>query len=149
MTEARDIYQAHLDVVSRALWDRDFKRITDLKSFPHVMRHPDAQHAFETPDDLTSAMAVFRDRLEGLGATGYHRVCEQACFDPEDGDRLTGSHWTYILRGGNYLSDPYRCEMVLTRPHGIWLTSDIAVPQLRHGIPTPAATPPRGIGPLQ
>lgn len=149
MTGARDIYQTHLDLVSQALWDRDFEVITDLKVFPHVMRYPDCERAYATPEDLVATIETFRNRLEGLGATGYHRVCEQAAYDPQDRDRITGAHWTYILRGGNYLSEPYRCEMVLARHDGIWMTSDIAVPQLYHGIPTPKAAPSCPIGRTQ
>lgn len=149
MSDARDIYQAHLDVVSQALWERDFELITDLKTFPHVMRYPDEKRVYNTAEELVVAMEALRDKLEGLGATGYHRVCDQASFDPLDTGRITGSHWTYILRGGNYLSEPYHCKMVLRQRDGVWRTSDIAIPSLRHGIPTPKQGSARQIGPIQ
>lgn len=137
MPEARRIYQAHLDAVSRALWDRDFRAITDLKHFPHVIRYPGTERRFEKPEDLRANMQAFRTQLDGLGATAYHRVCERASFDPRNRDRINGAHWTYIMRGGNYLSDPYCCEMVLVRDVGVWIVADIIVPALKNGIPQP------------
>lgn len=149
MQTARDIYQDHLDEVSRALWDRDFFAITELKHFPHVIRYPDTEARFDTPADLCATMEAFRSKLDGLGATGYHRVCERASFDPLDRNRITGAHWTYIMRGGNYLSEPYSCEMVLVHKEPLWIVADIIVPELKHGIPTPPRRPTRSRGPLQ
>lgn len=136
MSEARDIYQSYLDKVSQALWDRDFDIVTRVKRYPYVIRHPDNHQVFETADDFRKCMETFRNTLEGLGATGYHRVCEHANFDPEDPTRITGAHWAYILRGGNYLTEPYMCEMVLVLNESQWNVTDIVVPQLRHGIPS-------------
>ena len=137
MDGARGIYQDHLDEVSRALWDRDYDTITRLKHFPHVIRYPETQARFDTPDELRTMMESFRSHLDGLGATGYHRVCERASFDPLDRSRINGAHWTYILRGGNYLTEPYSCEMVLVLEEPTWFVADIVVPTLKNGIPTP------------
>ncbi|CTQ50429.1 hypothetical protein [Jannaschia donghaensis] len=149
MQDARDIYQAHLDLVSRALWDRDYETIIAVNRFPHIIRFSDGNRQYDGPDDFAVMAARFRDHLDGLGATGYHRVCEHASFDPLDRHRITGGHWTYILRGGNYLTDPYNCEMVLVHEGAEWMIADIVVPPLRHGIPSAKAHPENREGQIQ
>ncbi|WP_179379532.1 hypothetical protein [Jannaschia marina] len=124
--------------MSRAMWDRDHDTVARLHEIPHVILHPDGPKTFETFEALSEAARQFRDHLDGLGATGFHRVCEQASFDPLNADRITGVHWSYILRGGNYLTEPYSCQMELLRDgDGRWFTRNCIVPGLRHGIPTP------------
>ncbi len=135
MSDARDIYQAHLDEMSRAIWDGDMATMTRLHVFPNVICFPDGDREMHTGPDLHRMVLRFREHLEGLGATGYHRVCEAASFDPADTGRIEGEHRSYIMRGGNYVTEPYSCHMVLRRSDAGWHTAEITVPQLRHGIP--------------
>ena len=135
MADAREIYQAHLDVASRAIWNGDLEEVSRRTIFPQAVRFRDGTRTFATPEDYRAEVATFLARMLGLGATGYHRVCQAAAFDPGDPGRISGHHETYILRGGNYVTPPYRCDMTLVLAEGTWRVADIAVPALRHGLP--------------
>ena len=136
MREAREIYQTHLDVVSRAIWDGDMAEVVRRTVFPQSVRFRDGTRTFATPEEYRAGVATFRARMQGLGATGYHRVCQTATFAAGDPGRIEGRHETYILRGGNYVTPPYGCDMTLVRAGNTWRVADIAVPALKHGLPT-------------
>ena len=135
MTDAQTIYQAHLDRVSQAIWASDFETVMRHKAYPNRMHFPDRTVTFAEPDPLAVDARQFRATLANLGATAYHRICTSAAFDPQDADRVIGSHRTYVLRGGNYVVAPYACDMVLVRRGDDWLTTDITVPDRRAGLP--------------
>ncbi|MEM9795681.1 MAG: hypothetical protein AAF919_04285 [Pseudomonadota bacterium] len=122
---AQEIYQGHLDLVSQAVWDRDYDRVAAVMRYPHVIHLAESDHLIDTEAELKLDVETFRDSLMGLGATAYHRVCRDASFDPSDDDRITGRHLTYVMRGGSYLVEPYNCAMILTRVDGVWLGSGI------------------------
>ncbi|MGB3406135.1 MAG: hypothetical protein WBA67_01435 [Jannaschia sp.] len=125
--EPRDIYQIHLDHVSRALWDRDWEESVGYWTYPHVMKTVDGVGTVYGAEEMIVYSKAFRERMAGLGATAYHRVCVSAQYDPADNDRILGRHRTYILRGGNYLVPPYDCDMILHRAPGIWMSAGISV----------------------
>ena len=125
MPEARDIYQEHLETVSRAIWTRDYARIAEMMHYPHQISTPRRSAIVETPEQLMLDAQAFRENLAGLAATAYHRVCRAAAFDGPD--RIVGRHITYVLRGGTYVTDPYMSDMRLVRRDGAWLGAGIVI----------------------
>ncbi|WP_298431205.1 hypothetical protein [uncultured Jannaschia sp.] len=128
MRDARDIYQAHLDRVSEALWNGDFAAVADLKVYPHVIEIETGQVESLDREALLATTEAFRRSLGEIGASAYHRVCLLAEFAPDDDDLIEGRHVTYVLRGGNYVAPPFECRMALRRIDGQWLSGRIVVP---------------------
>lgn len=120
MREALAIYQDHLDAVSRALWSGDEDRLVDLLSLPNRMITSDAELLLDSADAVIKAARDFRAFLRKSGAQDYHRIAREARFHPEYENRIDGSHETYILRGGQYVLEPYLNRQVLVREDGVW-----------------------------
>ncbi|SDY91399.1 hypothetical protein SAMN05444004_10478 [Jannaschia faecimaris] len=128
MTSACDIYQAHLDKVSRLLWDGDAESVANMLYYPHVIHLPEADRVISNPAEQSKDAEAFRESLSALGATAFHRLCREARFDPDTPDRIIGVHTTYVMHGGSYLTDPYDCAMsLLKQTDGRWLADAIRV----------------------
>ncbi|MEL7183442.1 MAG: hypothetical protein AAGK57_07340, partial [Pseudomonadota bacterium] len=80
------IYQTHLDTVSCLLWEGDFDGVCALMAFPGRIETVDATTTLHSPQELTTSLQSFRDSLLRQGTQAYHRICQSAAFDPEDGD---------------------------------------------------------------
>lgn len=124
MNDPKDIYQDHLDRISRALWDGDFDTVCANMHLPKRIETADRVAVMETVEDMQASLVSFRDSMLRLGATAYHRVCRSVTRDA-DPDLLHGIHRTYIMRGGQYVLDPYDVAMELRRVDGRWLGSTI------------------------
>ena len=123
--DARDIYQAHLDVVSAAVWARSYGTLTRHIDETIDIRTIDTSHAAVPRAQAIGNLMAFRKGMDEIGATAYHRVCLDAAFAGEG--RIEGRHRTYVLRGGNYAIDPYDNDMTLVLRDGIWLMGDTRV----------------------
>lgn len=132
--EANEIYQTHLDVVSDAVWrlDKDFLEvhIEERLTVETMDRHLRSMGR----DETIAALFAFREAMESIGATGYHRVCSTAAFTTDH--RIDGVHRTYVLRGGNYAAEPYLCEQRLCLHDGIWRMGDTRVQRKTLGFAT-------------
>lgn len=127
-SEARDIYQRHLDEVSVALWNRDYDAMVHMLAYPHSIRLPDLHRYIKTPEDQLPDARAFRESMQSLGATSYHRVCRKAAFDPEAPGFLDGEHITYVMRGGSYVVEPLLASMRLRKTEtGVWKSQSIEV----------------------
>lgn len=120
MGEALAIYQDHLDDVSRALWSGDDDKLLNLLSLPNRMITSDAELLLDSAEAVIKAARDFRAFLRKSGAQEYHRIAREARFHPEYENRIDGSHDTYILRGGQYVLEPYLNRQVLVCEDGIW-----------------------------
>lgn len=125
MNEALTIYQEHLDRVTQALWTGDDDAMANLLSLPNCMRTEDGEILLETPEAIIKAARDFRRFLDRSGAREYHRIAREARFHPTDANRIDGTHDTYILRGGQYVMEPYLNHQVLVREAGVWRGSEI------------------------
>lgn len=135
MTEVHDIYQDFLDASSVALWNRDYVAVAAMLRYPHLIRLPETDRIIQNSAEQKLDAQAFRESLKGLGATAYHRLCREAHFDPDNTGRITGTHTTYVMRGGSYLTDPYDCQMsLLLEPSGRWLANDITVSVRKSGM---------------
>jgi hypothetical protein len=121
MMSAQDIYQAHLDAVSEALWEHDFERVLDHISFPSFLETDDALLRINNREAYLPSLKTFRKTLQRLGATAYHRLCREAAFAPEDPNRIEGIHETYALAGTRPVLPPYLNQMTLVHKAGRWL----------------------------
>ncbi|TFL16983.1 hypothetical protein [Jannaschia formosa] len=127
MTEnAWQIYQDHLDAVSKAFWARDYDRVVTMMSYPHKMRSGRLCQVVQTPGELIEVAEIARSSMQRLGGTAYHRVCLEAAFNPDDPDHIRGRHRVFLLRGGSYVIDPYESEMCLVRVDGSWLSMGVS-----------------------
>jgi len=114
-----EIYQAWIDDISQALWDRAFDRVGAAMIYPHTMRTRDAEVRFDSPRQMAEAAQEFRGFLSRHGAHAYHRICTGAEADA-GGIRITGRHMTYILRSGVFVVPPFENRMTLVRDGSGW-----------------------------
>lgn len=126
---AEHIYQDWLDRVSALIMANDFEAVAANMHYPQTMATEDGVLAFENPAEMVEAAAAFRAFLARMGTTDYHRICESAVFEG-GGDRISGEHTTYIVRGGSFAVPPYRNTMWLRFDGDRWLGAGIeaAVP---------------------
>lgn len=117
---ATDIYQAHLDAVSEALWAREFDTLLEHIHFPSFIETDDEMLRIDTPDAYLPSLGSFRRKLETLGATAYHRLCREAVFANDDPNRIEGVHETFALNGATPVMQPYLNHMTLIRIDGRW-----------------------------
>lgn len=128
MTDPKAIYQAHLDVVSSALWHRDFEAVSVMMHYPDTIVAKDLTQRFDVPADNMHAARLMRESIARLGATAYHRICVMAEFVEGDQDRIVGRHRTYLLNGGTYVIPPFESDMTLRRVGARWLGAGIRHP---------------------
>ncbi len=139
MPAAHDIYQTHLDALSDAVWRRDRGAIAALLDARIDVVTGDERFLSVDRDPSVDTLVGFADAMRGRGATGYHRVCTAAAHDgPAE---ISGSHMTYILRGGNYVIEPYSCDTVLVLRDGVWVMRSTRVDRPYLG--AAAFNPPR------
>lgn len=120
MIMARDIYQEHLDRVSRALWDLDFEVLLQALAVPNQMYTADTGLVCDTEADLKDAIVEYRSFLARAGAQDYHRIVRWARFHPHHDGRIDGEHDTYVLRGGQYALEPFVSSQVLILQNDVW-----------------------------
>lgn len=120
MAGAREIYQDHLDRVSRALWTLDLDTIRTYLAIPNRIVTLDTEFTVTTSSELRASVEDFRAYLTSKGAQDFYRICETAEFDDKNPGRITGAHDSYILRDGEVVIEPYRSEMTLMERDGIW-----------------------------
>jgi hypothetical protein len=131
--EAWDIYQCHLDRMTRAVWERDWATVRRCIALPVRTKTAGGVRHDATADGLVDDLRGFRDAMETMGTTAYYRICQAAAFADVDRTRIGGCHRTYVLRGGNYVEPPYDCEMKLVSRDGHWLMSSVDVRSNRLG----------------
>lgn len=125
MQSAREIYQAHLDAVSVAFWEKDYNTMLSHILFPSFMETDDELIQMETPDDYRPSLHSFRRKLDRHGATAYHRLCRDAVFAADDPKRIEGVHETFALNGATPVMPPYLNQMTLVERDGRWLGAGI------------------------
>lgn len=118
--EAKRLYQAHIDTVTRLFWLRDWDGLVRHLGYPALIQSADAELFIRDEGTLRRTLREQRDSLDRIGARDYHRICVQARFDPGSDRTIHGQHETFILRGGSFVLDPYRCEMTLHEENGLW-----------------------------
>ncbi len=119
-SEAKDLYQRHLDAVTRAFWQKDWDGLVRHLGVPALIRTLDAEVFVRDEGAMRRSLLDQRTNLDRLGAQDYQRLCVNARFQPGNADMIHGEHETFILRGGSFVLEPYRSEMTLHCEDGIW-----------------------------
>ena len=128
-----DIYQHHLDRVSRAVMSCDVETVLSLAHLPLEMRTRDAALTARDPHDFATGFVDFGRYLRQIGANDYIRLCLGAAFEPgSDRTAINGSHRSYVLGSGQYLVDPFPGSMTLRLVEGIWQCTKIFDDVLNH-----------------
>ncbi|MEM7491004.1 MAG: hypothetical protein AAF390_17950 [Pseudomonadota bacterium] len=125
--DAAEIYQAHLDATSHAMWIGDRATLAALIGAPHAVTVNGETRVFRSVDEVIDGAAAFRASMVRLGATAYHRVAISAAFETDERQTIQGRHRVYILHGGSYIIDPYETEMTLVHDDDHWRCGDIAM----------------------
>ncbi|MBF9035082.1 hypothetical protein HKCCE2091_12620 [Rhodobacterales bacterium HKCCE2091] len=126
-TDAMSVYQTHLDRVGRAFWSLDFPVLERLLGVPTSIRTLDAEDVLPDWPSLSAMLEAQRKSFKTLGATEYHRVVTSAEYSDTRLQEITGSHRTYILRGGTLVVPPYTASQVLRQVDGDWRAFDLQV----------------------
>ncbi|WGW05655.1 hypothetical protein [Tropicibacter oceani] len=119
-TTALEIYRKHLDLVTTAVWERNWDVVKQNLAVPTVLRSQDTELAVETMDDLFDAIKEVRASMVTMGATAYFRVARHAEFSDALMTRIEGRHTTYIMTGGYYALPPFESTQTLKLENGVW-----------------------------
>jgi deoxycytidine triphosphate deaminase len=120
-----EIYQAHLDTVSKMIWAREFEPLAQMMVYPHELLIGETVEVVDSPEAFVAWASSFRHSLEELGATAYHRVAIAAAFRGNAEDEIDGFHRVYVLNGASHLIEPYSSEAKLQKRDGAWLGSGV------------------------
>lgn len=135
-----ELYQRHLDGVSRAMRENDLDAMLRHVALPHQIVAEDAEIVVTSADALFLLMSDFRATLDRMGADDAARICCEAAFAPGRPDAITGSHDTWLLRGRDPLCAPYRSRMTLVQGgSGDWQTLRVEI-AIRNAV-TPIISP--------
>ena len=121
MTCPKDIYQAHINTVGQALWDRDFSTVLDHLHYPCIVETDDATLHIPTRESYLPSLKSLRDNLTRRGVTAYHRICREAVFTHDDPNRIEGIHEVYALSGATPVIEPCPTHMTLIYRDEKWL----------------------------
>jgi hypothetical protein len=137
---AAAIYQANLDLVSKALWASDLQLALKHLALPNQTVTADTEYVMTSPDDVHIIMTDFVAGLRAMGADSYLRVCRGARFTTSDRDVIVGEHDTFLLAGSQLLRPPYLNVMTLVRSsEGRWLACRIEA--VEHNTVVPIISP--------
>ena len=120
MRHAREIYQANIDGMSRALLTGDIDLMLRHVAVPGVMITRDAEVVLRTVADWQDTMRRFADHMAGIGAETCHRTCVRAKYLGGRGDTSVGLHRTHFQRGTEDWADPFLNQMMLIPIDGQW-----------------------------
>jgi hypothetical protein len=130
-TQALDIYQAHLDISTRLVFDGAAEAYCGHAQLPYVFRTGEGVEVLETAADLAADIMRVHDWLRGKGVTNFHRIARSARF--LDDDTIEGFHLTYALQGVLQVVEPYASRMILRRAGEAW-KSTYAEHELQDGL---------------
>ena len=125
MLSAKDIYQAHLDCVSKALWERSYEAILDLIRFPSFVETDTEVLKIDSRECYLPSLISLRETLDRFGVTAYHRLCREAVFTSDDPNRIEGIHETFPLTGTTPVIEPYLNHMTLVQQDGLWQSAGL------------------------
>jgi hypothetical protein len=118
---AMEIYQRHLDVVSRSMMMPGMPDVCANTALPIILGTLDAETQLQSYEELMNLIGSFVQNMRDQGVTDYIRIAKSARFT--SATRIEGWHVTHMLRSGTHLVDPYKCEAVLDFEEGVWRIS--------------------------
>ena len=124
-TSAKAIYQAHLDVVTQALWDLDMPTLLRLLPRPATIGTKEGQVRLTTETQKRDMIFSTRKSLDALGAAAYLRLAEQAEFTTPARTEINGRHISYALSGGSFVIAPFSSRQTIVLQNGEWCSIGI------------------------
>lgn len=124
---AQKLYQEHLDIVSDAVWSGQARIVLAHTDDPFVTIMSDGKRTEQSHAMTELQLMGFRKAMLDCQASAYHRLVSGAAFDKADPAVIHGSHMTYVLRGGNYAAEPYKCDLTIRFRNGRWVQSKTTI----------------------
>ncbi|MBO6601828.1 MAG: hypothetical protein JJ938_06740 [Roseicyclus sp.] len=118
MTDPRQIYQAVLDKLSRAIMSGDDALFLENIAAPHYVETASEKIVIATLDDARDKFHIWSLTLRSGGITDYLRTCEEARF--EGPDRIIGLHGSRLMRGSEEAMPSFPSSLDLENIDGVW-----------------------------
>ncbi|MEM9320198.1 MAG: hypothetical protein AAGA70_14525 [Pseudomonadota bacterium] len=118
--DALEIYQRHLDIVSRAFWLEEWDELIRHMRLPGHTRLRDADIEVTTPEQAVAMHKELRICYRRIGASDYCRIGYQAAFTDKAQTKIVGRHRTHVVRSGCYVLPVYDCEMKVQLHDEVW-----------------------------
>ena len=121
----KTIYQRYLDIVTKALMDKDFETVLDHLEVPAFICSHDQQTFVESREHMLRILKSSRKWLDDMKVDTYVRVCREAEYVGDDHDCIVGEHETFAMRQGLPIIPAYRSTMAFIPRDDRWLASGI------------------------
>lgn len=117
------LFQTILDRISACFLSGDIEGWLGCITLPcHlVTRH--GIDTYETEDAVRSDFAVYAEEFKTHGVTDIIREAKTA--ELIDGDQMTGTYATHILRGATHVVPPWDASMTLRQQDGLWRVTTV------------------------
>ena len=112
------VYQNTLDRFIDAFWQRDEARLNSFLVQPFRFALKNIDKTYQDRQALVRLFVGWRNALETMQTDVFHCTCRSANFVHGSADHILGNHETYMIRGNNFLREPFLCSMRLTRETG-------------------------------
>ena len=125
MFSAMEIYQTHLDAMTRAIMARDFDTVLSLVIYPLSIDTSDAQIVIDNDDDMRTSAEAFCSAIAAMQVRDFHRIAIEAQFDPVVPGCLHGRHRSHMLRGAEFIVPPFENDTTLFERDGRWRVQNL------------------------
>ncbi|SMX29134.1 hypothetical protein TRP8649_03266 [Pelagimonas phthalicica] len=126
---AIELYQRHLDPLSKAIIEGDLTRFVAGMSVPHVLRTVDSHIRIESQDALKTGAAQYLHAIREKGITRIDRLCKSAIFLSET--EIEGFNSVRAYHGNEPAILPFLARMKLEFREGAWRVSETDMAILR------------------
>ncbi len=132
------LFQTILDRVSAVLINGDADGWVSAVALPFQLVTRQGIQSFDTEAALREDFAVYQKEFKDHGVTDIFRQALTAQLI--DGDQMTGTYRTHIMRGGNHVVPPWESSMTLRNDNGQWRITTVmrAIGHLNWSAITPA-----------
>lgn len=118
--EAKTIFQNFLDRSGKLMMSGAYAELSTMMSYPLHVETTDGSLTNPSPDDFITSAKAFSGYMDRMGAKDLLRIAKHAQFADGRDDLIDGVHETFILKGGNYVVEPYRNALRLRLVEGEW-----------------------------
>lgn len=118
--QAMTIFQEFLDRSGALMMSGAYTELSTMMSYPLHVETTDGSLINASPDDFITSAKAFSDYMGRMGARDFLRIAKSADYVKGYDDLIDGVHETFILKGGNYVVEPYRNALRLRLVEGEW-----------------------------
>ncbi|MBF9043986.1 hypothetical protein HKCCE4037_11650 [Rhodobacterales bacterium HKCCE4037] len=116
--DAKEVYQATIDILSETAMNGDFDLYAALFHLPHRLHTRQGVVVFETRAELQRAFDATVDSIARHALDGMTRVCVAARL--VDSDRIEGTHRTWLTMDEKQIEQAYEGHLTLRLTDGVW-----------------------------